>query len=346
MKNLTYTFLILILIFLSLTYQGEKVQSQGIILADNQKIINIFREKNNTKVDQLLQELEEYHEIIIHLGSRKVFERGSAFFYKTSQENLNYFIEELKKDNKKIYLWFLDSFGGKNFLEIYDQYQEIIDANHSQLEKLDLNYDGIIVDLEWINFGTKDNSKKYLEILNYLNSKFSDKEIYAFASLLDDNLENKNRGYYEKEMLEYLDNIIVMLYLKDGGYYLENNQLNLIFKNERIENLREYYNKENYKIAISLIGGIILERNGNLYSIKSSNEFLYQQKCEKLYETDREYYTIKGYEARQNFSIIRDDGVKEEIKSGERLHFLKIKKENLVKTNDYIWEFFLLNNRF
>ncbi|MGM0437475.1 MAG: hypothetical protein ACQEQD_04315 [Bacillota bacterium] len=155
MKNITFSLLIFILIFSSLVFCGQKVQSQGIILADNQKIIDIFRNKDKTKVKQLLQELKKYDEIIIHLGARKVFERGNAFFYKTSQENLRYFINELKKDNKKIYLWFLDSFGGKNFLEIYDQYQGIINTNYSQLEKLDLNYDGIIIDLEWINFWYK-----------------------------------------------------------------------------------------------------------------------------------------------------------------------------------------------
>lgn len=55
MKNLTFSLLIFILVFSSLLFYKEKVQGQGTILADNQKI----------------------------------------------------------------YLWFLDSFGGENFLEIY-----------------------------------------------------------------------------------------------------------------------------------------------------------------------------------------------------------------------------------
>ena len=346
MKNLTFSLLIFILVFSSLLFYGEKVQGQGIILADNQKIIDIFRNKDKTKVDQLLQELRKYDEIIIHLGARKVFKRGNAFFYKTSQENLRYFIDELKKNNKKIYLWFLDSFGGENFFEIYEQYQEIIDANYSQLEKLNLNYDGVIIDLEWINFGTKDNSKKYLEILNYLDTKFSNKEIYAFASLIDNSLENKKRGYYEKEMLEYLDNIIVMLYFKDGGYYLENQQVKFIFKSERIEELRKYYNKENYKIAVSLVGGIILERNDNLYFIKNTSEFNYKNQTKKVYENINKYHSVKGYEVKETFSLTRNDGQKEEIKPGEKLHFLKINEEMISNKNDYIWEFFYLNENF
>ena len=173
LKNLTIILLLtFIIIFSSLTLYGEKAQSQGIILANNQKIIDIFRSKDKDKVDLLLQELEEYDEIIIHLGSKKVFERGSAFFYKTSQKNLKYFANQLDKNNKKLYLWFLDSFGGDSFLNIYSQYQDIIDSNLYYLNKLSLEYEGIVVDLEWINLNTGDNSKKYLEILKYLKNNF------------------------------------------------------------------------------------------------------------------------------------------------------------------------------
>lgn len=65
--------------------------------------------------------------------------------------------------------------------------------------------------------------------------------------------------------------------------------------------MRKYYNKENYKIAVSLVGGIILERN---------------------------------------------DGQKEEIKTGEKLHFLNINEEMISNKDDYIWEFFYLNENF
>ncbi|MGM0437476.1 MAG: hypothetical protein ACQEQD_04320 [Bacillota bacterium] len=195
-------------------------------------------------------------------------------------------------------------------------------------------------------FGTKDNSKKYLEILNYLDSKFSNKEIYAFAALLDDKIENENRGYYEKEMLKHIDNIIVMLYFKDGGYYLENQQVKFIFKNERIEELREYYNKENYKIAVSIVGGIILERNDDLYFIKNTNEFNYKNQTKKIYDNVNKYHSVKGYKVEESFTLIRNDSLKEEIKSGEKLHFLKINQDNLLEKDDYIWKFFYLNDRF
>ncbi|MGM0410975.1 MAG: hypothetical protein ACQEQF_09470, partial [Bacillota bacterium] len=150
-KTIFILSLTFIMTFLILNFQAKSIDSQGIILADNQKIIDIFRNKDKTKVDSLISDLKNYNKIIIHLGAKKVFERGNAFFYKSSQENLNYFINELKKDDKKVYLWFLDSFGGDSFLEIYNEHEEIIKANYNHLKKMNLNYDGIVIDLEWIN---------------------------------------------------------------------------------------------------------------------------------------------------------------------------------------------------
>ncbi|MGM0411636.1 MAG: hypothetical protein ACQEQF_12855, partial [Bacillota bacterium] len=136
---------------------------------------------------------------------------------------------------------------------------------------------------------------------------------------------------------------IVMLYLRDGEYYLENNQLKLILKKERVEDLRNYYEEKNYEIAVSLQGGIILERNSNLYFIKSSTEYPFEEKTKKEYEVNKHYYSTTGYKAIEDFTITRNDGLKEEIKGGENLHFLKINKENILKEDDYIWEYFLLN---
>jgi hypothetical protein len=252
------------------------------------------------------------------------------------------FAEQLEQRDQDLYLWFLDSFGAESFLEIYQSYEEIIDDNFAELERLDLDYEGIVIDLEWINLNGADNSAKYIELVDYLKDKFSDKEIYAFVSLIDNQPENKKRGYYEEELLKRVDNLITMLYIGDGGYYLADGQLQLYLNANRVEDLREYYQKQDYEVAVAVVGRIILERNNGLYFIKSANQFDYRQQVQLDYQREDKYVTVSGYSPKEEFAIERNDGEVEEIKEDDRLHFIQMKEDKLVQTDDYIWEYFLL----
>ena len=336
----------LILIFNILNFQSEAALAEGIIIADDQKIIDIFKAHDQSGVLKLAESIKEYDKVILHLGAQKVFARGHPFFYRTSRENLKIFAEELQAQNQDFYLWFLDSFGSEMFLGIYDQHQEIIDANYKQLQELNLNYQGIVIDIEWINLGSEDetvnNQNKYLEVLEYLRNKFESKKIYAFMSIVDDQQENLRRGYNEEEVLEYLDNIIVMLYLKDSGFYYVDGELNMILKEARIKKLRDYYQSKNYQTAVSLEGGIFLERNENLYFIKTANSFVHNNQSQLLYSKEKEYYIISGYRPETEISFKRNDGKLIEVNKDDRLHFLEIKADNLLDKEDYIWEYFQL----
>ncbi|MBM7555674.1 hypothetical protein [Halanaerobacter jeridensis] len=343
MRKITIVLLIVItLLSLNAIFNQNKTSSQGIIIADHKKLINIFRDYEPQATRELIKNLQDYEQVILHLGAKRVFIRGNAFFYRTSQDNLKLLAEQLQANEQQLYLWFLDSFGGASFLEIYEDYQTIIDANYEVLQELNLDYEGLVIDLEWINLGTEANNQKYLEILSYLDKKFADKELYAFASIIDNPTENKRRGYNETEMLKYLDNIITMLYPGDGGYYLKNGQLHLNLATHRIEDLREYYRQRNYQVAVSLAGRIILERNNNLYFIKSATEFNYSDKTKLLYSKTNKYYDINAYVPQMKFSLQRNDGVTEEIKKSDRLHFINFHQDKLLQEEDYIWEYFLL----
>ena len=345
LRKITIVLLIVItLLGLNAIFNQNKTASQGIIIADHRKLINIFRDYEPQTTRELIKSLQDYEQVILHLGAKKVFIRGNAFFYRTSQDNLKLLVEHLQANEQQLYFWFLDSFGGSSFLEIYDDYQAIIDANYEVLQELNLDYEGLVIDLEWINRGTEANNQKYLEILDYLDKKFVDKEIYAFASIIDNPAENKRRGYNETEMLKHLDNIITMLYPGDGGYYLKNEQLHLNLASHRIEDLREYYQQQNYQIAVSLAGRIILERNNNLYFIKSATEFNYKDQTKLVYSRTEKYYSIKGYIPQREFSLRRNDGVKEKITKNDKLHFLSFHREELLQEEDYIWEYFLLED--
>lgn len=336
----------LVLIFNILNLQSEVAEAKGIIIADDQKIIDIFRADDQSEVLKLAESIKEYDKVILHLGAQKVFSRGHPFFYRTSRENLKIFAEEVQNQNQDFYLWFLDSFGSEMFLNIYEQHQQIIDANYKQLQELNLNYQGIVIDLEWINHSSEadsvNNQAKYLEVLEYLRDKFEDKKLYAFMSIVDDQQENLRRGYNEEEILESLDNIIVMLYLKDSGFYYADGELNMILKEARIKNLRDYYQSKNYQTAVSLEGGIFLERDENLYFVKTANNFDFADQNQLLYSKEKEYYRISGYKPKTKFNFKRNDGQLIEINKDDRLHFLEIKADNLLEQEDYIWEYFQL----
>ena len=342
MSKLSILALIVVTILLGIAVGEEQTFSQGIILANNSELITIFRDHEDQLTTDLIADLQTYDRVVLHLGAKKVFIRGNAFFYKTSQANLKLFAKKLQKNDQQLYLWFLDSFGGESFLDIYNNYRAIIDANYEVLEELDLDYKGIVIDLEWINLNTNQNNQKYLEILRYLDKKFANKEIYAFASIIDNREENQSRGYDEEKMLNYLDNIIAMLYVGDGGYYLKGEQMYLYLSMPRIEQLRKYYEQHNYQVAVATVGRIILERNNNLYFIKSATEFDYFEETKRLYNREEKYYTVSGYQPQNEFYLRRNDGVREKITKEDKLHFLRLKQNKLLQEKDYIWEYFLL----
>lgn len=333
---------ILFLIIILLITFNITTSAKGIILANNEKIIEIFRSHTKEKIENLINDIDHYEKVIIHLGSKYVFERGSAFFYKTSQENLIYFCDKLSEKNIKVYLWFLDSFGSKNFTTLYEDYKNIIDNNYKNINQLNLKYDGIIIDLEWINLNSNfENNEKYIEIIKYLSNKFVNKEIYSFASIIDNEKENIRRGYDERNILNYLDNIIPMLYVKDGGYFIEDNQLNFYFNKNRIENLKKYYHDNNYIPAVSIEDGIILERNSHLYFIKTTNNFNYEDNVKEIYKKEKYYFKITGFKPINEFIIEKNDGITEKIRTNDRLHYFRLNNANLLKDDNYIWEYFI-----
>jgi len=337
--------IILFLILINFVFmQAEVAEAKGIIIADDQKILEIFRDSDQNQIIELAQDIREYDKVILHLGSQKVFSRGHPFFYRTSKENLSIFARQLKKQDQKFYLWFLDSFGSEMFLNIYNDHQQIIDSNYQYLKKLDFDYEGLVIDLEWINLGLKagsdTNQARYLEVLEYLKNKFETKELYAFMSIVNDQQENISRGYPEKEILKYLDNLIVMLYLKDSGFYLAEGELKMTLRDNRIDSLREYYQANNYQTAVSLEGGIFLERDEILYFIKTTNNFSYHEQSQLFYSNENKYYKTSGFILKKELILKRNDGQINRLKKGDRLHFLEINRDNLLIENDYIWEYF------
>src|SRR6056297_3598391 len=99
-KKLIFIFIIF---FIVNHFANNIVHSKGIIIAEDQRVLETFRSRNQNVIKNLAESVSEYDEVILHLGNKKVFTRGHPFFYKTSIENLEYFANQLDKQDQKLY---------------------------------------------------------------------------------------------------------------------------------------------------------------------------------------------------------------------------------------------------
>lgn len=317
--------------------------SNYIIMADDLSMLRLFRD-DREQVINIAEEIgEKYDGLIFHLGSTVIFDRGGMFYYRTSQENLKEFINIINKKNKKVYFWFLDSFGSDAFIEIYNEYEEVMEKLFPKLEEF--QYDAIVIDLEWINYNeiglVLDNSKKFKEIILNIETKFK-KKVFAFASVVDDEEENKKRGYGK---IDY-SKLLPMFYIKDAGFYEGTlGEPVAVYSEERIENLRAYY-KENFeKIVVSMESGIILKRGNSFHFVRNFRKFDKDldnifENLKKTNEFNHKYYIIKEMKAMQDFYFEKNDESFEKINKDEKLYIFET-KENFLLEGDIIWEYFI-----
>jgi nicotinamide mononucleotide adenylyltransferase len=214
--------------------------SKGIIIGDDLFILKTFRDKEQKDILEIVNNIDQhFDEVIIHMGRADVSERGNFFFYRTSKENLKYFANLLEDRGIKLYLWFFDSFGSDDFLSLYNNRLNLITSNKKFIESLNITYEGIVVDFEWINLGEDENTEKYMTFLRDLKSIFFDKKVMAFTNTIDSEYENTKRGYDLERMAEIIDGMIPMLYVVDFGIYYENEDIKMNFSDARIKIVSE-----------------------------------------------------------------------------------------------------------
>lgn len=334
--------IIMIFILVTVTIYSK---DNGVIIANDEKILKIFRDSSESEIIEFANEVSEsYNKVIMHLGSKTPFQRGSYFFYTTSQRNLKLFSDTLNKNGVLLYVWIFDSFGDQSFNAIYQSYQSYFDEIYSKLNILDVVYEGIVLDLEWINLGGGNNSEKLIEITKYIKDKIKSKKLFIFASLIEDEPENKKRGYDIKELIKYIDNVIVMLYIKDGGFYLSENNLLAKLNDIRVNSLIDYYEKKKFLVSVSLDCGLIINRNNNFYFIRTIKlEDVYNYNVSLLGESKNNYYNIYSFIANDNISMNRNDLVEEKIDKGEVFYYFE-SNQTLKEKSDFLWEFFSIES--
>lgn len=319
--------------------------ARGIIIADGDEIKKLFRDSSRQEIADFGRDLmSDYDRVILHLGRSGSFSRGGLFFYRTSKRNLESFSQIIKDSGGELYLWMLDSFGADAFLEIYAEYKAIVDENLRFLADLNILFDGVVIDLEWINLPKGDNGQRLIEILQYIRSGIPDKRVMTFAPLIDNAEENRKRGYDELRLAEMGGIPIPMLYLVDAGFYLENDRLVSYFRQPRFSQVRDYYEEKGYPVAVSVVGGIVIVRKGKPYFIRSmagtgAPFFKYLQFIEK---TDFGSSTVQSFRAERDFTLARDDRTNQEIRKNEMVYLVEFNSE-MLKQDDFIWRYFFLH---
>lgn len=320
------------------------IVAKGIIIANDDKFYEMMNSNDAVKWEIFKNNIKNnYDEVIIHLGSRFAFIEGGMFASDLSQNKLVELSNFLKSNKISLYLWFLDGHGSIDFLKIYREYKQIIDANLNKLKELEIKYSGIVLDLEWINEPNTYNNIKLIEICEYASKTLGgEHKLFLFASLNENNIENIKRGYLVDLLFKHIDGFIGMVYPRDGGIDLEEKPKPFI-NFARTKSLAKFYKKISSRVAFSMESGLILNRNNKFYFIKTiynkdsinsfSLDLTYSDKLVSLYE-------IKSM---SNKTIVRNDGIKELFTPQDRLFYIEVNKKEALNQKYFFWEYFFIH---
>lgn len=339
-----FIFLLTLVFFVS-------VFSQGIIIGDDDFVLYTFRDSTENEIRMLAQSISlDYDKAILHLGARYPFDRNNFFFFRSSQRNLEIFSHALNEFGVEFYLWIFDSFGGEDFLDLYYNKENLIFNNLDIIEDMDIIYDGLIIDLEWINmelekdFGINDyyNNRKYIEFIRLLRQELpEDKKLKAFASLIDNHVTSYMRGYNVQMMLEILDEIIPMIYIEDDEFLIRDGRVVPAINNDRIINILEFFdNYPQINIATSVNKGIYVQRNNRFYFIRTINIKDLPRQFELVDEDVYDYFTIQYYKVTECIDFMRNDEAFEPLVEGEYVFYYH-PNQKLIESADYIWNYYL-----
>lgn len=338
--KINYFFLYIFLLILTVS-----CYSKGIIIADDVKQTTLFSTVSTDSISSFANTIcLKYDKVILHLGRKFVFRSGNIFSSERAKLNLQLFCTTCFQKKIPVYLWFFDCHGGENFIELYSQHKEIIEENIKALESMEIKYDGIAIDMEWINKDNYNNSSKLDEVIKTLRSSIGNKKLFYFTSLIDNENSNINRGYNIKKLSIYNAQPITMLYINDGGFILKNNKTIPELNDERIKSLRKFYKKNAINVAVSLEKCVLLKSNSSSNFIKIQSS-IYDLADTITFRKINKYnfYNISEYIVTKTCEVKYTKKEIIEIKKGDVLFVFEPNENKLLKADDYVWEYFILN---
>ena len=337
-----FLFLKSLLVLVGLLFIINKNYSIGIIIADEKQQTKLFNSDEDTVTAFADSISKNYDRVILHLGRTFVFRRGNIYSSEKSKKNLVLFCNALQSKNVKVYLWILDSYGGEKFMDIYDEYKEIIDEDISTIDSLQIPYVGIVIDLEWINRKNFTNNDQFIQILKHIRKRIGKKELGFFASLTNDENKNSKRGYDISKILKYADYPVVMLYPNDGDFYVERKKIIPKLDDARIKELKKYYEKQNWKIAISLKKAYILKDHDNLTVLNITKNIKDSVLAKLSFSSKKEYkyYSMSYFNVDKGFYVNDKKGETLFVKKNDVIGIFEATKNSIISPDDFIWEHF------
>jgi len=225
----------------------------GIVLADETRQKELFNQSSESVLVFADSLSARYNRVIIHLGQRFVFDRGNIYSSPQSKRNLQLFCSRIQQNKGEVILWLLDSHGSKKFKEVYGIHKDLIRVNLDSLRALNIPYDGIAVDLEWINLPRGNNNSEFAGIMKtWRDSLSKEKRLYYFATLIDDEKENRARGYDTGELARYANSPLAMLYVVESGFSAKKKKIVPEMSENRALSLLDYYQKQRWEICYSM----------------------------------------------------------------------------------------------
>lgn len=341
MKILSFLFCYCLLIFSSNSF------CKGIVIADEKFQLLRFETVDTMEIVKFADSISmNYTKVILHLGTDYVFNKGNIYFEPIRQKNLQVFSNRLAKNKTKLYLWFLDAYGNDQFQKIYSNHSSIITTVSKKIKELNLLYSGVYIDLEWINDGAKverANNSKLVEILKFLENSFSTKEIGFFCSLIDSEKVNHKRGYSFDLIKQTRAYPIVMLYIKDGGFYFENNEIQPYLNDIRLTELKAFYNQHKWETCISLESAWIVKDKNEVISLRLNPEEVIRLKKNIIPENKKKYnfFILNQYTISSDI-LIKQKNRKDVLLSKTSTVWSMKVNEILIDADNFLWEYYSL----
>ncbi len=326
---------------------SSKSFAKGIVIADEKFQLLRFETIDTMEMVKLADSISaNYSKVILHLGTDYVFNKGNIYFEPVRQKNLMVFSNRLSKNKTKLFLWFLDAYGDDQFQKIYANHTSIITTVSNKIKELKLKYSGIYIDLEWINDGAKierANNSKFVEILKYIEQTFPTKEVGFFCSLIDSEKVNHKRGYSFDLIKQTRANPIVMLYIKDGGFYFENNEILPYLNDIRLTELKAFYNLQKWETCISLESAWIIKDKNEAICLRLHPDEVIQLKKNIIPENKKRYnfFTLNQYTFTSDILINQQNKKDIFLSKTSKVWSMKV-NEMLIDTDNYLWEYYSL----
>ena len=345
---MTHKFSTLILLLVAgLVFLSCPSKGQGIVIANEQIQTELFN-ADSASVKAFSDTISsKYNRVILHLGRSYVFRRGNIFTSDKSLNNLKYFADQLQVRHIPLTLWFFDSFGEEAFEKIYAEYKEMVDENLRGLESIKLPYAGIVVDLEWINLKNGRNNDRLEETLGYLREQMpNSKKLSFFASLVESDKENSLRGYHVDRLVRRNTYPIAMLYPVDAGFHLDGKTVQPWLDDKRINQLKQYYKKESWEVAVALGDKWICQQHFDLTEIEPlSAKPIFTTAQLALEKTSKQdYWKQESYRVSSPLSVDFDKGGKRFLHPGDKIYHFSVDPA-ILESDSYLWEYYHLRNK-